>query len=316
MQTVTKQAQNQQIPETGGGPVEEINRLLGTSLTQEEVYPFAVRLCDNQTDREQEYFSRQDLEALAPLFVGKTGIFDHSWSAKDQTARLYRTEVVEEPGVVSEAGEPGCYLKGYAYLLRTEENAGLIAEIEGGIKKEVSVSCAVSGCVCSICGNDIHDRSACSHVKGRVYEGKRCIVRLAEPTDAFEWSFVAVPAQPRAGVVKGFGGGLEQVLASLDRTGHWQEELRLLREQAAAGRRYLAGLRRETVRLGLLAQPSLEAGTLEAIAGKLEERELEQLRASYAKQLEQQLPLPVQLHYGGEGAETTEATGEEGPFVI
>ncbi len=36
---------------------------------------------------------------------------------------------------------------------------------------------------------------------------KRCIVRLAEPTDAFEWSFVAVPAQPRAGVVKGFQPG-------------------------------------------------------------------------------------------------------------
>ena len=145
----------------------------------------------------------------------------------------------------SEAGEPGCYLKGYAYMLRTQENEGLIAEIAGGIKKEVSVSCAVSRCVCSICGHDIHDRGLCSHVKGRTYEGKRCIARLADPTDAFEWSFVAVPAQPRAGVVKGFreAGTLEQLLSSLDQEGPWREELKALRRQAEMGRRYLDGLR-------------------------------------------------------------------------
>ena len=218
-----------------------------------------MRLCDNQTDRDQEYFSRKDLERLAELFVGKTGIFDHNWSARDQRARIYRTELVEEPGMRSEAGEPGCYLKGYAYMLRTQENEGLIAEIAGGIKKEVSVSCAVSRCVCSICGHDIHDRGLCSHVKGRTYEGKRCIARLADPTDAFEWSFVAVPAQPRAGVVKSFrkAGTLEQLLSSLDQEGPWREELKALRRQAEMGRRYLDGLRQETVRLGLLAEEGL-----------------------------------------------------------
>ena len=317
MQTVTKEAQTQRQSDPAAGELEAINALSGTSLTQEDVYLFAVRLCDNQTDRDMEYFSRQDLEELAQLFVGKTGIFDHSWSAKDQTARIYRTEVVEEPGLVSEAGEPGCYLKGYAYMLRTADNAGLIAEIDGGIKKEVSVSCAVSGCLCAICGNDIHDRTACSHVKGRVYEGRRCIVRLAQPTDAVEWSFVAVPAQPRAGVVKGLRRGeesLEQVLAGLDREGAWREELRLLQRQAAAGRRYLDHLRRETVRLGLLAHPGLQGETLEKIAGKLDEEELEELRASYAKQLEDRLPLPVQLHYGGENARGE--TEDDGSFVI
>ena len=106
--------------------------------------------------------------------------------------------------------------------------------------------------MCSICGHDIHDRGLCSHVKGRTYEGKRCIARLADPTDAFEWSFVAVPAQPRAGVVKGFreAGTLEQLLSSLDQEGPWREELKALRRQAEMGRRYLDGLRQETVRLG------------------------------------------------------------------
>lgn len=315
MQTVTKEARTQVTADPAAGELEAINSLNGTSLTEEEVYLFAVRLCDNQTDRDMEYFGRQDLEVLAPLFVGKTGIFDHSWSARDQTARIYRTEVVEEPALVSEAGEPGCYLKGYAYMLRTAENAGLIAEIEGGIKKEVSVSCAVSGSICSICGNDIHDRTACSHVKGRVYEGRRCIVRLAQPTDAFEWSFVAVPAQPRAGVVKSLGRGesLAQVLAGLDREGPWQAEWKELQRQAAAGRRYLEKLRQETVRLGLMAQKGLQRETLQAIAGKLDEEELEQLRACYARQLEDSLPLPVQLSYGGERQGEAE---DDASFVI
>ena len=66
-----------------------------------------MRLCDNQTDRDLEYFARADLEQLAALFVGKTGIFDHSWSAKDQRARIYRTELVEEPGWSPRPGSRG-----------------------------------------------------------------------------------------------------------------------------------------------------------------------------------------------------------------
>ena len=269
-----------------------INSLAKTTLTPEQVYTFAVRLCDNEVDRDWERFDIPALSILSQLFVGKSGIFDHNWSAEGQTARIYRTELVEEPGVVTEAGEPGCYLKGYAYMLRTAENAGLIAEIEGGIKKEVSVSCAVRRQVCSICGHDIHDRGQCSHGKGQVYGEKRCIVRLAEPTDAFEWSFVAVPAQPRAGVVKGFQPGKE----------------------AAAGRRHLEDLRRETVRLGLLAEPALGEATLQGIAGKLNQEELEALQACYARRLEGQLPLPVQLHYGGET--TQEGAERDRSFVI
>ena len=230
-----------------------INKLSRRELKAEEVYAFAVRLCDNHTDRDDEYFDRRALEKLAALFVGKTGVFDHNWSAREQTARIYRTELVEEPGTVTEAGEPGCWLKGWAYMLRAPETEGIIAQIEGGILKEVSVSCAVARSLCSVCGNDIHDRGLCSHVKGRVYEGRRCIVRLTDPTDAYEWSFVAVPAQPAAGVVKAYGGGtLRQMLAGLGQDGPWREELRALEKQAETGRRYLEGLRQETVRLGLL----------------------------------------------------------------
>lgn len=88
------------------GHLEDINRLSRTPLTEAELYAFSVRLCDNEVDRDGERFAPRTLEQLAPLFVGKSGIFDHNWSAQGQAARLYRTEVVAEPGRLTQAGDP------------------------------------------------------------------------------------------------------------------------------------------------------------------------------------------------------------------
>ena len=86
-----------------------INTFTKRALGADEVYTFAVRLCDNEVDRDGERFPRATLEELAELFVGKSGIFDHEWSAKGQAARIYRTEIVEEEGACS-TGEGRCYL--------------------------------------------------------------------------------------------------------------------------------------------------------------------------------------------------------------
>ena len=204
------------------GHLEDINRLSRTPLTEAEVYAFSVRLCDNEVDRDGERFAPKTLEQLAPLFVGKSGIFDHNWSAKGQAARLYRTQVMAEPGRLTQAGDPYCWLKGYAYMVRTPDNQSLIAEIEGGIKKEVSVACSVEKAVCSICGAPRGEN--CGHKPGEVYDGKLCYISLEEASDAYEFSFVAVPAQPRAGVVKGFSGRREA--ASLRQDGARQSSRR------------------------------------------------------------------------------------------
>ena len=115
--------------------LDQINRFSKAELTADQVYTFSVRLCDNEVDRDFERFGTEDLERLGELFLGKSGIFDHQWSAKGQTARIYRTEVVREPGTVTAAGDEYRWLKGWAYLMRTEKNQGLITEIEGGLKK-------------------------------------------------------------------------------------------------------------------------------------------------------------------------------------
>lgn len=279
---VRKEACVQAAGEVTAQDMEAINRLARRELAAEEVYTFAARLCDNEVDRDMERFDTPTLEELGELFVGVTGVFDHQWSAKGQSARLYRTEVVTEPGEVTQAGEPYCYLKGYAYMMRTEENAGLIAEIDGGIKREVSVGCAVRQVVCSICGEELGE---CGHQKGERYDGQICCGVLTGATDAYEWSFVAVPAQKKAGVVKS-----ARVRDEMER-------------EAALGRKYLKALRQEVVRLGCLVQPEAGRELMEQVAARLGEEELSGLRGLYRKQADRLFPAESQLRAGADSEE-------------
>ena len=118
--------------------------------------------------------------------------------------------------------------------------------------------------VCSICGAE---SGTCTHVRGQTYDGKLCFAELKDPTDAYEWSFVAVPAQRNAGVVKHFGPE--------------RDELSQLRRQAEMGQRYLQALRREVVRLAMLADDDLDGTIFSKAAQRLEEPELLELKRVY-----------------------------------
>ena len=290
---VNKAAGEAQGLELDRNELEAIHAMSRKELAPEEVYAFAVRLCDNEVDRDGERFPEETLAQLAGLFQGKSGIFDHQWSARGQTARIYRTELVREEGILTQAGEPYCYLKGYAYMLRTEGNRDLIAEIEGGIKKEVSVGCAVERSVCSICGEDIQ---TCPHEKGEVYGGQLCWADLVGAKDAYEWSFVAVPAQKNAGVIKSMKGDMER-----------------LEREAALGRKYLELLRDEVVRLGHLSGQGLEHGVLQRIVKRLEEPELAALKKAFESQVDKLYPMETQLAYG---TPREERDGKDGAFLI
>lgn len=255
-----------------------INQFAKTELTEEQVYVFSVRLCDNEVDRDFERFDTTALERLGELFVGKSGIFDHQWSAKGQTARIYRTEVVREESMVTAAGDGYCWLKGWAYLLRTEKNQDLIAEIEGGIKKEVSVGCSMGRSVCSICGAE---NGACSHIRGETYDGRLCFTELRDPQDAYEWSFVAVPAQRNAGVLKHFGQN--------------GDGSAMLEKQAALGRKYLAELRREVTRLAMLTDDGLDGKVFAKAVSRLDEPELQELKKAYEARMTKKFPSASQL---------------------
>lgn len=187
---VTKQAAR---PED----MERINRFTLRELSEDEVFAFRIAACNDQTDRDHERFSLKALGQLAELFKGKTVIMDHNWSSSKQTGRIFDGNVENVDGVNR--------LVLSAYMVRSAAAEPVITAIEGGILKEVSVGCAVKHAYCSICGTD-KTTSCCPHHPGAEYDGNTCEIILDEAVDAYELSFVAVPAQPEAGVVKAYGG--------------------------------------------------------------------------------------------------------------
>lgn len=183
--------------------IELINQFSTKELSADEIFTFKLILCDNEIDRDNEKFTISAINKLAELFVGKTGIFNHNMNSKDQIARVYSTEVLTDSGRMTADEEPYTFIQAKAYMVRTEKNKDLIAEIEAGIKKETSVGCSVGEILCSICGKNVKTEG-CEHQKGKFYNGKKCAYLLSNPLDAYEWSFVAVPAQKAAGVIKSF----------------------------------------------------------------------------------------------------------------
>ena len=237
-----------------------INTFTRRPLTEEEVYVFPVILCDNEVDRDGERFSDEALEKLCRLFVGRTGIFDHKPDAGNQNARIFHTELVSDQERITKAGEPYKYLKAQAYMVRTDENRNLIAEIDGGIKKEVSISCTAAERKCSVCGGE-----SCAHIRGKYYGGKLCHTVLGGITDAYEWSFVAVPAQVNAGVTKRFSEETEIHSPSAETLAVNEE------------------LRREIRRLAYFTGGRTASAAAALAAGMLGTDELARLKKSYEK---------------------------------
>lgn len=262
--------------------LEAINALAKTRLNGEQVYVFSLRLCDDQIDRDGERFDTGALPGLAKLFLGKTGILDHRWSTENQVARIFETQVVKE--------KDESYIRAWAYIRRGGKNDELIADIEAGIKKEVSVGCAMAQAVCSVCGSEY---GTCGHVKGERYDGQICAVILKEPVDAYEFSFVAVPAQRQAGVMKGMGAAVS--LKELAAENGAQAEYRALTKEAELGRRYRKDLEDGVVRLGLALELGVAEPVLRSLAQTAGAEELLALKDALQGRLDESLPMVSQL---------------------
>ena len=189
--------------------IDLINQFSVKKLSPEEVYCFSVAMCDNDIDRNTERFTNKTLDALAPMFVGKTVISDHSWRSGNQIGRIYDT-FVQRAAEQTQAGDPLRQPIGKVYMLNNEDNKAVIEAIEAGILKEVSVGVSIKSRTCSLCGETMRlNWTSCQrecekhHVLGETYpDGGFCYMNLDDPRDAYELSFVAVPAQRNAGVTK------------------------------------------------------------------------------------------------------------------
>ena len=271
---------------TGGVPTAvqlgAINALAKAELKEEQVYVFSLRLCDDQVDRDFERFDTAALPGLAKLFIGKTGIVDHKWSSDSQVARIFAAETVMEEGI--------SYIKAWAYIRRGGSNDEIIADIEAGIKKEVSVGCAMGRSICSICGGEY---GQCGHQKGQHYDGQLCCAILKEPMDAYEFSFVAVPAQVNAGVLKGMGRN--RCLKELAEEFGAQQEYRALFQEAQLGRQYRRELEDGVVRLCLALELGAEADVYRNLVKTAGAQDLMALKTALEARLAESLPVVTQL---------------------
>lgn len=324
---------NGRVEKSGQGISEEalarINLYTRRPYTAEEVYAFSVVLCDNEVDRDYECFTRDALEKLAALFVGKTGLLDHEHTSRGQSARIFGTSVKGYPEKRTARGEAYAQLVAEAYIPKNAETEAFIESIESGIRKEVSVGCAVAKRTCSICGAE-----TCAHLRGRLYDGERCVRILDEPTDAYEFSFVAVPAQRAAGVIKRFSQDKERkkevesvqdLLKRLELEGEdivfsaseaeaLRAELSALKARAECGDRYRASLCRKIAKLSAVAQPQFGHSLTEAIVKGLSIGELEEMAQALGRMAGARMPVTPQLAVKHE--ETVQETPDDRAFYI
>jgi hypothetical protein len=280
-----------------------INNYSLKELTKDEIFCFTVTLCDNDIDRDFERFNEDSLKSLEVLFVGKTGILNHSMKSEDQSCRTYKTQLMVDKTRKTADGLDYMYLKAWCYTIRSEKNESLIKDIESGIKKEVSISCASDSRICSVCGE-----SHCNHIAGGKYNGEYCHKTLTDITDAYEWSFVAVPAQRNAGVTKSFKKekSMENILKSIKEEksltlnekdlAKLSDYMDSLKSMSADGEKYRNSLINNAKKNFALAVPSIEDECVDAILKNLSSDTLESLCTSLEKQAKTVLPPVSQLY--------------------
>ncbi len=280
-----------------------INEHTLKSLTKDDVFCFSVILCDNDIDRDFERFDEDALKTLEKLFIGKTGIHNHSMKSEDQNSRTYKTQVIIDNTRKTTDGLPYTYLKAWCYTVRSEKNESLIRDIESGIKKEVSISCASDSRICSVCGE-----AHCNHIAGRKYNGSRCYKTITNITDAYEWSFVAVPAQRNAGVTKSYKKErtMENILKSIKEEKSLtlsENELKkvssyieTLEKKGADGEKYRNSLCTKIKSYFSLAIPEIHENCIDEMLVCLSTKNLEELGKAMSKKANQVVPITGQLY--------------------
>lgn len=289
-----------------------INSFSRRELTEDEVYIFSTVLCDNDVDRDFEYFTPDALEKMSELFVGVTGIYDHNPTAKNQVARIYCCTVEKDPIQKTAYGGEYFRLVAKAYMPRCEENNRLITLLDAGIQKEVSVGCSIGECCCSICGESMRSGN-CEHIKGELYNGEICCGILSNPLDAYEWSFTAVPSQRKAGVIKNFSGFFNNtqlegksifeksvsdngnVTVTCEDFERLKNYVEVLEKKSEQSDRYKSLLELETVKAGITARIEIESDLLEAMVKGLSIDELIRLKENFEKKTSDILPVHTQL---------------------
>ena len=149
----------------------------------------------------------------------------------------------------------------------------------------------------------------CDHSRGKRYSGRLCFAELSEPTDAYEWSFVAVPAQRGAGVTKSFdnekyqAGNVIEIIKNADgavslsasQVESLKEFAKRLENFESDARAYREELLSEIKKYAHILVPQVAGELVSGCVRNLETDELKIFSESLKKQAQARFPAGTQL---------------------
>lgn len=127
----------------------KINGYARVELSGDTVYVRKFLLAHNAIDRDRERFSEALLDDFARTLPGKGLLWGHQWgppgkglffdaSTEEMTAEQFKALTDETPNL-PEGINMVKVLWGWAYLLKIAENEGVIANLDGGVYRHVSI---------------------------------------------------------------------------------------------------------------------------------------------------------------------------------
>lgn len=154
----------------------EINimrKLCRENISEEDVFAFTIRVCDNAIDKDAERLSVSALYQIAEMLYGKTGIIsDKSIYDKDVVARIYQANVCCDYNKKTIIGEDYQYVEAKAFIIYNDNTKTICKMIQSEQIQEVSIGCAVA-----------------THKK-RVSPDYGEYTELRDVTEVYEWAFV------------------------------------------------------------------------------------------------------------------------------
>jgi len=183
----------------------KINQKALVPLTEDQVYTFTARVIGTKliekymmklTPRLLSKFSEQAKSGVALLI-------DHPWQKWEAMSFPYGRTYDSRIQVEGENQE--LYADHYMVLGQKIDDIStdqLAIGIDGGTIFDTSAGFLTSDHKCSICGGQYYNNSGCSHLRGREYDGKVCII-IADDGELMENSIVFDGGYEGAGIVKG-----------------------------------------------------------------------------------------------------------------
>ena len=166
------------------GVVDAVNQFSLRPLAREEFAVFSLDLCNNRIDKHFSRFPEEELEKINGMTPGRPLMERHDLRGTLPRGTFFRSDLARDEAMVSVRPE--------VYVLRTQENADFILNIEGGVYRETSIGFSFKMPECSICRKDLR---ACAHEPGKTYSDQQCHFTMRDVIEVIEGSVVSSGSQ-------------------------------------------------------------------------------------------------------------------------